>query len=294
VAPLARLLSSVTLASVTLLAPLGACAPSEAGRGPSGPHVVTTLYPLEFVAREVAGRHAAIDDIVPAGADPHDLELTPRQVVDISAADLVVYVGGGFQPAVERAVDEAGVAALDVLGAAASAPGAEGGDPHVWLDPVATAAVARAVEGRLAALEPTHAGAYRRNASSLRSDLDRLHDDLATGLAGCAGATLVTAHEAFGHLAGRYGLDEVGIAGPDPESEPSPQRVAEIVDLVRAEGVAVVFAERGAPAGLVEAVAEEGGATTAVLDPLESEPPGGYLAGMRANLRALSAGLGCG
>lgn len=283
------------LASLALPALLGACAPSEAGGGPSGPRVVTTLYPLAFIAREVAGPHAAIDDIVPAGADPHDLELTPRQVVDISEADLVVYVGGGFQPAVERAVDEAGVAALDVLGAA-SAPdiGGEGGDPHVWLDPVATAAVARAVERRLAALEPAHAGAYRRNASSLRRELDRLHDDLASGLAGCAGETLVTAHEAFAHLAGRYGLDDVAVAGPDPESEPSPQRVAEIVDLVRTEGVPVVFAERGAPAGLMEAVAEEAGATTAVLDPVEAEPPGGYLAGMRGNLRALSAGLGCG
>lgn len=278
------------LGIAALLGP-AACGPSAAG---DGTRVAATAYPLAFVAGAVAGGHAAVSDVVPPGADPHDVELSPRETVEVSeAADLVVYVGGGFQPAVERAVAEANVAALDVLDASGPPVGPEAGDPHVWLDPVALGDVARAVGERLAAIDPGHAGAYRRNARSLRRDLRRLHEDLAVGLAGCAGQIMVTGHRAFGHFARRYGLEEVPIAGSEPESEPSPRRIAEVVDLIRRQEVPVVFEERGGPAGIVATVAAEAGVETAVLDPLETEPPRGYFDGMRANLRALRDGLGC-
>ena len=103
-----------------------------------GSSVATSAYPLAFVAEQVGGDTVDVSNVVPPGTEPHDVELTPRDVEELEDADLVLYVGDGFQPAVEDAV--AGKSnALDAL---ESADPIEG-DPHVWLDPLRLASRAR-------------------------------------------------------------------------------------------------------------------------------------------------------
>ena len=93
------------------------------------PTIVAGFYPLAWVAEQLAGPRTHVVNLTPAGAEPHDLELSPSDVRKVSDADLVVYVGGGFQPALEDAVAQREGPSLDVL-----RPGES--DPHIWLDPV--------------------------------------------------------------------------------------------------------------------------------------------------------------
>jgi zinc transport system substrate-binding protein len=270
----------------------------------AGVEVIASSYPLEYVAERVGQGHATVEGLVPPGGDSHQVELTPRQVGRLGEVDLVVHLSG-LQPSTDaaleqhgpgRVVDAAEVADLGV--APGRPPGAartEALDPHFWLDPTRLAAVVHAVSDEFAAVDPGHARDYAAAAEALVAELDELDAAYREGLAGCQGRTLVTSHEAFGYLAERYGLVQVGITGLDPAVEPSPARLRDVVEVVEGRDVRTVFFEVSTGPGLTRALAGDLGLRTGVLDPVERAPASGedYLSTMRANLRALQQGLDC-
>jgi zinc transport system substrate-binding protein len=266
--------------------------PARAEGSGDGPQVVTSFYPLQFVTERIAGDAVTVHNLTKPGAEPHDLELTPRDVAELADADLVVYLSG-FQPAVDTAVAEQASTSYDVAGAADLAAK----DPHFWLDPVRLADVAGTLADRLAKLAPADAASFRRNASTLRADLMALDADYATGLADCASTDLVTSHAAFGYLAERYGLTQRGITGLRPEDEPSPGALAEITDFVTAHDVRTIYSETLVSPAVAKTLARETGVRTAVLDPIEglddASGGGDYLAVMRTNLATLRDGQVC-
>ena len=278
--------------------------------------MAASFYPLQWATAQVAGGRAEVVSMTPPGAEPHDLELGPRDVAMLGDADLVVYLDG-FQPAVDGAVESEAAdssydvgpqARLDVADAGDGHDededhGEEGAhdegttDPHFWLDPTRLADVSDGVAGQLGKVDPDHAKEYLDRADTLRSELMELDGEMQAGLADCAAPELVTAHNAFGYLAERYGLTQVGITGLTPEDEPSPQDLAEVTAFVREHDVRTIYYETLVSPAVAETVARETGAATAVLDPLEGlteESAGGdYLAVMRSNLQTLQEGQRC-
>ncbi|HLF40622.1 MAG TPA: zinc ABC transporter substrate-binding protein [Acidimicrobiia bacterium] len=259
--------------------------------------VVAGFYPLAEAARRVGGERVEVANLTPAGAEPHELELSPRQVDRIADADVVFHLGGGFQPAVEETAERHAARPVDLL---RDLPvSRDEADPHVWLDPVLMMSMVGAVEEALAAADPPGRAAYAANASAYRTELEALDDEFRTGLAGCARRVLVTSHAAFGHLAARYGLEQEAIAGLSPEGEPDPRRLSELVDAVRESGTTTVFSETLTSSRIAETLAREAGVATAVLNPLEGltdEEIGRgetYASVMRQNLAALRSALGC-
>ncbi len=306
--------------ALALAAPvLTACGGDDGGTsGATGPiEIEASFYPLAWIAERVGGEHVAVRSLAKAGAEPHDLELSPSDVADVLDADLVVYLDG-FQPAVDDAVDQvdrdrrfdaadAG-ADLDLRSSSDGhddepedhedeSDGHEGVDPHFWLDPTRLAAVAGELSGRLAELDPAHADEFTANATALQTALSELDSSFATGLANCARRALVTSHSAFAYLARRYELTQVGITGLSPEEEPSPADLAELADYVRDHDVRTIFYESLVSPAIAEVVAGETGAATDLLDPIEglddSSRGGDYLQVMTSNLEALRAGLEC-
>ncbi|MGH2734498.1 MAG: metal ABC transporter substrate-binding protein [Actinomycetota bacterium] len=277
---------------------LVSCGGADAG-GSGGTRVVGSLYPLAWAAGEVAGGRAEVTNLAPPGVEPHDLELDPGQVRELAEADLVVYLGGGFQPGVEDVAGELdGSATLDVLegrSLLAARDAGEAGDPHLWLDPTLMAEVATAIGERLADIDPASADLYEWNARELGERLDELDAKYRTGLGSCMRDELIVSHEAFGYLTERYGLEQVGIAGLDPEAEPEPGRVAQVAELARERGVTTIFFERELSPEIAETIASEVGVNTAVLDPIEFPPENGedYWSIMRANLAAIRRALDC-
>ena len=318
----------------------------ERGEASEQRDVVAAFYPLVFVAEQVGGEHVTVRDLTPPGADSHDLELSPRDVVMLQEADLIVYLAG-FAAALDQAIQP--LASEQVFDVASSARlnheeghdeeghddehhdeeghdeeghddehhdeeghdeeghdeeghdeehHEHGGiDPHFWLDPMRLADVADATAVRFAELDPDNAESFQQNAASLRVQLEDLDDDFQQGLADCARVDLVTAHRSFGYLANRYGLNQVGIAGLSPDQEPSAGRLAVVADFVQDNQVGVIYYESLVDPGVAQAVANETGAATDVLDPLEtlSETADGddYFQVMRSNLAALRSGLEC-
>lgn len=298
--------------SCGLLAGCGGGSPVSGGET----SVVAAFYPFAYVADRVAGNHAAVTNLTAAGAEPHDLELSPQQVAELAEADVVVYQEG-FQPAVDDAVVEnAEGAVVEVTEVSAAVGGtAKGGaaeehgdehahehadltgDPHIWQDPTQLARVAEKVAETLSRVDREHAAEYAGNAAALRADLRALDREFRQGLADCERRTFVTSHAAFGHLARRYDLRMVPISGLSPDVEASPARLAELQDVVAASGVTTVFSERLASAALAQTLAKEVGVRTAVLDPIEglsqATADEDYFSLMRANLAALRKANGC-
>ncbi len=261
--------------------------------------VWVSFAPLQYLVEQVGGGEVAVTNLTPDGADPHSVEMSPARVAGLAEADLVVYVGG-LLPAADQAIEQTGPdAVVDVLEVATveldqpAPPPDPGRDPHFWLDPVRFGLAAEMVADALAEVDPAHADDFRSRADALGAELETLDVDYRTQLADCQGATLVTSHEAFGYLAARYGLQQQGISGIDPEVEPSPARVREVGEIVQGTGVRTIFFEHAADESVARRLADDLGVETAVLDPMERPSDPDYLVVMRANLAALVAGLAC-
>ncbi|HEY0003013.1 MAG TPA: metal ABC transporter substrate-binding protein [Actinoplanes sp.] len=271
--------------------------------------VVTAFYPLQFLSERIGGDAVTVTNLTKPGAEPHDIELNPRQVGQIAEAGLAVYLAG-FQPAVDDAVaqeaadrsfDAASVVPLlPAVDDGEAEPGEEhaeaagGRDPHVWLDPVRFATIAGKLAERLGQADPAHAADFTARAAALRTELAAVDDAYAKGLQTCQRRELVTSHTAFHYLTDRYRLTQVGITGISPEAEPSAHRLARVVAEARATGTTTIFFETLVSPKVAETIARTVGAKTAVLDPLEGRSGSGdYLAVMRDNLAALTTALGC-
>jgi zinc transport system substrate-binding protein len=282
--------AGIVLTLLSLLVLVGGCGSDDDAR--SGTRVVAAFYPIAYAAERVAPE-ADVENLTPAGAEPHDLELSPRDVEHVRDADTVLYFGEGFMPALEQAVS-GDKRAVDLLAGQKLQRGVEGDetvlDPHVWLDPNRYADIVRKIA---VALGKPGSG------DALITELNRLDEEFRTGLTQCERHEIVTSHAAFGYLARAYGLEQVPLTGIAPEAEPSAQAIEALVAKVKQRGATTVFFETLVSPKLAQTVAREAGADTAVLDPIEGltkdEIADGadYFSVMRGNLAALRKALGC-
>lgn len=287
-----------------LLAPVlvGCASPFASAPTPppgDGLTVVAAFYPYQYVAVQVLGDRGTTVNLTPIGAEPHDLELSAEQLTSLASADLVIYQKG-FQAAVDAAVAQVSPATvLDVttLVPPATPAGGTAPDPHLWLDPTNLVTIGHAVAAKLAYDQPTMADTFTANAASLEKLLTGLDAEIASGLASCTQRTFVTTHTAFGYLARRYQLEQVGIAGLDPDTEPSAARIKEIHEIVGRTGVTTIFFETLASDAVAKAIASDLGLATDVLDPVEGLSPASrgsdYPSIMRMNLIALRQANQC-
>ena len=281
------------LAVPLLLAACGSTPGSASGKV----DVVAAAYPFAWLAAQVGGPDVTVSDLVKPGAEPHDIELSPRQVAAVQQAAVVVYVKG-FQAAVDDALG-GGKQGFN-LGTVVTQQPLVGGteatsnDPHIWLDPVRMQTAATALADRLSAKDPAHAAGYRGRAAAVTGELTALDATFRTSLKGCARKDIVTSHSAFGYLATRYGLVQKGISGLTPDAEPSPKRIAEVARFAKQNGVKTIFFESLIDPKVAKTVASEIGAKTAVLDPVEGVRGGDdYLSVQKRNAATLHDALGC-
>lgn len=297
---------SAVAASSLLLA---ACSSSKSDSSDASLDISAAFYPLAYVAQSVGGDHVNVTSLAGPGVEPHDLELSPAAVRDLGKSDVVVFIGE-FQAAVDDAISTTGAHSFDAASVVSlhEAHEEEGHDeegeeedhdhgskdPHFWLEPALLASYAEAVGEEFASLDAENADDYRANAKELAASLNALDGDFATGLATCERRDIVTAHEAFGYLAEAFDLTQVGLAGLDPEAEPSPARLREVKDLIAQTGATTVFTEALVSPKVAEALASDAGVQTAVLDPIESVADGDdYIKVMNRNLEALRTALAC-
>lgn len=282
----------------------------------AGLKVTASFYPLAHFSEKAGGQNIEVFMITPPGADSHDFEPTPRDIRRIRKSDLFIYNGAGLDPwaeKIEPTLRESGVKTLGMaskftLLSAEKEDGhdidrhghGEGAfDPHIWLDPLMAAEQTTLIGEALATADPANASAYKTLSSRYAGELKALHEEFSSDLSKCATKDLVVAHDAFGYLGRRYGLNVIAVTGVFSGEEPSPRRIAEIIKIVRERSIKYIFFEPLTSPKIASTIANETGAEVLELNPLEGltkdeEAKGAdYASIMRANLANLRKALQC-
>ncbi|MBP1966586.1 metal ABC transporter substrate-binding protein [Paenibacillus aceris] len=276
---------SFTALSTLLLS--GCAANSSSSNGKL--NVVTTFYPMYEFTKQVAGDHAEVIALIPAGAEPHDWEPSAKDMKKVKNADVFVYNGiveGWVDQALssadnqKRVVVEAskGIELMEGLPEEEEdhkekdhkeADGGKMMDPHVWLDPVLAQKEVESIAAGLSQADPANKEDYRKNAEVFIGKLKALDTTYRTSFEQVKKKDFVTQHAAFGYLAKQYGLTQVPIAGLSPEEEPSPAQMADIIQFAKENQVKTIFFETLVDPKVAQTIATELHAKTEVLNPLE-------------------------
>jgi ABC-type Zn uptake system ZnuABC Zn-binding protein ZnuA len=219
----------------------------------------------------------------------------------ISRVDTIVHDFEAGRLAAKDAI-EAIEDILDPGGGSGERPPLEGidpllsaeGDPHFWLDARHMAAYAANVRDALIAVDPANADGYRARATEAIASLRALHAELETALSAVPPERrkIVVFHDAYQYFAAAYGFEVIGSVAPaNPNQAASAAAIAEIVRLVRSEGIPTLYREPQYSAQSLDLIARESGARVGILHSIPSDAAPTYAEMMRANARALVEGL---
>jgi len=278
-------------------------APSQGGRF----MVVTTIYPLMYFTNRITASDASIDvrSLIGSGVEAHTFEPTPADIQLLASADLIVANGLDLEPWLDRALDALSGGHAPVIEAANAEDARQRGnedhqwDPHLWLDPILAASQVKILRDALVSGNPDATDTYMANAAVLLDDLVSLDSKYALRLADCPLRHFVTTHAAYGYLADRYGLEQISIGGLSPESEPSPRKLADLVEKVRSLALTHVLIEPPLSSRVAKTLAAETNLDLLAIHQLESvtreelADHGDYLGLMYDNLDSLTIALGC-
>ena len=302
------------LAVLVLLSGLG----GKAFAGPGKPRVLTSIPPLYCWAVNVAGELASVENLLPADVGPHDYQFKPRDLKRLQGADLIVLNGLGLEDWFTRAIQANaadaerkviriadGLAGTNLifhlptleLEPGQPEPGKEHehehdhdlANPHLWQDPQLAMHGVTNILRALQRIDPAHATDYQRNATDYLGRLAALDAEIRQVVAGFSSRTVVTYHDAFPYFCRRYGIELAGVIEQVPGSDPSPRYLAELLKVVRARKVKVIFTEPQFNPRLAKRLADDLGIAVAELDVLETGAlsPASYEDGLRRNLRVL-------
>ncbi len=283
--------------------------------------VSVSTFSLYEAARAVAGGEIEVRSIVPLGSDAHMFSPNPAHVAELSGSALFVYNGAGFEswaeslkntlPSTVRVVDMSQHVALqkseeehtdehDHEEHAHDEHHQHGAyDPHYWLDIDNMIRMTRTLETEFAAIAPSKAEQFHKNAAAYVAELEQLKGEFGVGLAECKNRTLVSNHDAFGYLAQANALQTVSVVGLSTDEQPSAKNIADIVTLVKHDGIKTIFFETLASDSVARTIASETGAKAIALNPLanisedELKSHQTYLSIMRENLNKLREAMEC-
>ncbi len=285
----------------------------EKGKGnPEKLQIITTFYPMYYFTKQVTGNLANVEILIPNGVEPHDWEPTSKDMISMQEGDLFIYNSQYFETWTKKVLDSIDTSNLKVVEASKGMElmdtnaeeeqdnheGSEATkDPHVWLSPVLAQKEVDNIAEAIAKADPKNKEQYEKNADSLKAkltDLDRLYKE---SIDKAPRKEFVTQHAAFGYLAQQYGLKQIPITGLSPDVEPTLPKLAELTDMMKEKEIKVVYFEELTSPKVAKTLANETGAKTEVLNPLEGltkdEQDQGldYIGVMEKNLEALKLSL---
>jgi zinc transport system substrate-binding protein len=283
--------------------------------------VYTSFYAMYDFAGKIGGDKINLINLIPTGTEPHDWEPSAEDIVNLEKADVFIYNGAGMEGWVEKVLEslenkdliiietsrdieiiktnedeeheaeeeheseeEQGHAHLDY-------------DPHVWLDPMFAKKQMEAIKEGLIIADPENKEYYENNYLNNAKLLDELDEEFKDRLALFTKREIIVAHEAYGYLCKAYELKQVPIEGLNADAEPSAARMAEIIEFAKANNIKTIFFEELVSPKVAETIANEIGAQTEVLSPLEGimeedlSKGKDYFSVMRDNLEALVKAL---
>ncbi|HHF7319479.1 putative periplasmic iron-binding protein precursor [Haemophilus influenzae] len=230
--------------------------------------VVTTFTVIQDIAQNVAGNAATVESITKPGAEIHEYEPTPKDIVKAQSADLILWNGLNLERWFERffqnvkdkpaVVVTEGIQPLSIY----EGPYKDAPNPHAWMSPSNALIYIENIKNALVKYDPQNAAVYEKNAADYAQTIKQLDEPLRAKLAQIPEAQrwLVTSEGAFSYLAKDYNLKEGYLWPINAEQQGTPQQVRKVIDLVRKNNIPVVFSESTISAKPAQQVAKESGA----------------------------------
>ena len=317
---LSTTLGALAVTAFVSIAMLSGCSGTASGTGEENSggrkvKVMTSFYPMYDFAVKIGGDKAEVSEMVPPGTEPHDWEPAAADLKNMEEADVFVYSGAGMEHWVDdmlASLENKKLVSVEAsLGITlregreeeeqeeAEEDGHDHGpyDPHVWLSPMNAKKEMENIKNAFIKADPDNQDYYDSNYHLYAAKFEELDQEFKDTLSALPNKDIVVSHEAFGYLCDAYSLNQMGIEGLSPDSEPDPARMAEIIDFVKANHVKAIFFEELVSPKVAETIAKETGAATRVINPLEGlsdeQLKGGadYFSVMRDNLKQLEAAL---
>ncbi|MEX4111628.1 metal ABC transporter substrate-binding protein [Haemophilus influenzae] len=230
--------------------------------------VVTTFTVIQDIAQNVAGNAATVESLTKPGAEIHEYEPTPKDIVKAQSADLILWNGLNLERWFERffqnvkdkpaVVVTEGIQPLSIY----EGPYKDAPNPHAWMSPSNALIYIENIKNALVKYDPQNAAVYEKNAADYAQKIKQLDEPLRAKLAQIPEAQrwLVTSEGAFSYLAKDYNLKEGYLWPINAEQQGTPQQVRKVIDLVRKNNIPVVFSESTISAKPAQQVAKESGA----------------------------------
>lgn len=252
--------------------------------------VIASVYPVYELSKMVCGDLADVELFIPAGTDVHTYEPSAKDILKLQNADVFVYNGAGLEHWAQSIIDSLNNDKLTVVCASDAVTllgdrvskktgkrkQTEAGhnrkghfDPHTWLTPENAKLEMQEIKDNMVKADPSNAEKYEANYQEAASKFDDLQKKYEDSLKDLKSNKIVVSHEAFGYLCDQFNLEQVAIQGLEPESEPSPTRIAEIIETIKKDGIKTVFFETGESSKTSDAIAAETEASVSVLRPME-------------------------
>ena len=268
--------------------------------------IVTTIFPLSEFTREITAGQDEIYQLIPTSSEVHDFQLRPSDLSRLMSANILVRIGGQLEPWLDRIQGSLETKKLTVISftevlKASNYAGLRTEDPHLWLDFEADQLLVKKLMEVLSDLNPALAAVYKKNGQALLEKLKQLDSQYQQSLAICRSADLIIAgHQAFGYLTARYKLNQIALTGLNPEAQPTPRRLQEVINLIRSRQIKAIFFLFSSPPEYARQIARETGSklyrlsTGVDLSKKEIKEKKSFLNLMEDNLKILIEGLGCG
>ncbi|MDN6162184.1 MAG: zinc ABC transporter substrate-binding protein [Atopostipes sp.] len=253
--------------------------------------VVTSIFPVYEIVREVAGEQAEVHLMVGPGEDAHHYEPSAKDITMINESDTFIYSSNEMEFWASDTLKVVENENLSIIQLADEidleikedttvqkekkhdhSHHHKGMDPHFWLDPLAISKEVPIITKVLSEIDPTNKDQYETNGENFISQLKKLHNDYEESFDGAKNRNFVVQHKAFGHLANRYDLKQFSVGGLSTEVEPNPRDLINIIDFVRENNIKVIFYQSGNTSAIAETIAKETGAESTVLYDLENKP----------------------
>jgi len=257
--------------------------------------IYTTFYPLYDFTKKIVGNSANVENLIPAGVEPHDYELSLKQTAQLYDADVFIFLGESMEPWAQKLAGELEDKGIVVIEAGKDL--IENDDPHIWLDPILAKEISERIYEGIVSIDREHEKTYKENLVDLSNKFDELDNAFKVLAEKAARKDIVVSHAFLGYVANRYGFNQVSITGLSPQDEPSPKKMSELIEFCKANDVKYIFAEQGGVLKLSQTLANETDAEILVMNPLGTLRPEEIEAGedffsiMTENLELLNIAL---
>nr|WP_297131160.1 metal ABC transporter substrate-binding protein [Terrisporobacter sp.] len=245
--------------------------------------IYTSIYPLYDFTKKVGGDKVDVTNLVPAGTEPHDWEISTTDIVNLEKADMLIYNGAGIENWTDKVINSLenedivyvktseglDIHTTDVNEDSHDGHNHDGTDPHTWLSIKNAKKEMKNIKDALVKEDTENADYYEKNYQTYAKKFDELDKRYEDTLSPIENKSIIVAHEAFGYLCDEYDIEQVGIEGLTPDSEPDPARMTEIIKFAKDNNIKTIFFEELVSPKVAKTISKEINANTDVLNPLE-------------------------